>query len=371
MSGMFGLSGASTLDWRVFKDKNWRASVRGIRSRMLMMRRMLGKRSYPHPDVFFFSFEDLPPMGKEYWFLHFCSAGRREQVVMTYGRARSKVEVNRTNVKKSGTGQGTKSCAGVCWLSDANGKKTVAIDALCDVSFVPGSQGNCLRAKGRGSQVLFCGKYPDFTASVQKGGKELFSARIKKPARGLPFEFIRMLRSPLFEGFGAVMVNYYFKFDGRLMGRKISGDAYLQKVVAILPLIPWNWVRVYFANGAVFDFFVAKPLGKETAGRISMFSSAFLEMGGRRIRLRDLSLDTWLEGRARRWIIHGPDFYLVLHSYSMQPFVLKSSTRFRYDEFLVEAKDFVFTERKSSRTHTLADFGPGTGIAEDASGYLL
>ncbi len=374
MRSLFSLPGMPKLDLGWLRNKDWLAGARRMQQRMLKMRRALGKRSEPHPDDFFFSFEDLPYMGKEYWFLHFCSAGRREQVVMTFGRARSEVDVNNVEVRRGDGGPASKRCASVCWLSDARGQKRVAIDGLSDVSLGAEAGGNCLRARSGRHLISVCGKYPHFSAEITKDGRALFSARIRKPSTGKPHEFIEMLRAPFFTGFGAVMVNYYFKFEGRMGRRKLSGDAYLQKVVAILPLAPWNWVRVYFANGAVFDFFVAKPLGdlgRQDRKHFSMLSSAFLETGGVRTRFSGLRLDTWLAGKERRWLLHGPDFYLLLHSYLMQPFKLKSKTLFEYDEFLVEAKDFLFTDKKSGRTHTLADFGPGTGMAEDATGYLL
>ena len=88
---------------------------------------------------------------------------------------------------------------------------------------------------------------------------------------------------------GVVIGSYFFSslcqknydFKGKLDGKKLSGKAYLQKVVAVLPLAPWNWVRLHFSNGDIVDFFTAKPLGSKSDMRFAC--NDYIELNGKRI----------------------------------------------------------------------------------------
>ena len=326
--------------------------------------RLFKSRKYPTPDDLFFEIEDLPSMGKEYWFLHFCAPPRDEQVVFTFGRSVDPVRVNSTSVREADAQKGV-GCAAVCWLY-SRGRKEVIFDSTASVRLAKGGKNSLVAEKGE-SKISITGKYPHFDVSLEKGGRRIFCAHASHPHKGHPYEIVSILSTPLAPRFGTVMINYYFDFEGVLEGRKMKGRAYLQKVVAAMPLAPWNWVRLEFPNGNEFDFFTGKPLGDKAGLHVA--SNAYIEMGGVRNKLRGLKLESWLEGERRVWSISGKGFFCALESYSMQPFVMRQKTVFQYDEFLVRVKALAL--RLGGRDYTLADFGAGVGIAEDARGYLL
>lgn len=346
-------------------ENEWREKSVQISKRAAQLRRLFQRKKYSHPDDFFFSFEDLPMFGKEYWFLYFCVPGSKRQTIFTFGRADVAVKVNKTSVAVGG-GEDQKTCASVCWQFDD--KKTVAIDSLSSVGISRMRSGNCLTAKSKGGVAKICGKYPNFTASLSKVGKEIFSAKVRAPKKGTPYELIELFRSPVTGDLGAVMVNYYFKFDGKIGSERVSGDAYLQKVVAVIPLTPWNWVRVLFKGGAAMDFFAAKPLGEQPA-EIHFACNDYLEIGGKRLRPKGLRLQSWLSGEKRKWLLTGKKFFMSMETYAIQPFRMKQKTTFSYDEFFVRVTDFAYTE--NGKTYTLSDLGEGSGIVEDAYGYLI
>jgi len=351
----------------LIKSAHWQGKAKSLKKKLRGISRIFSSKSHSSPDDFFFSFEDLPPMGKEYWFLHFSSPKSDSQVILTLGRSKEPVEVNKTALASiEGAGKAGVPCAAVCWLY--RNKKRVLFDSLAVVRVERGKGGSRLEAMGGKASVLVSGIYPDFDISFREGKAEVFSARATLPRQGLPFEFVKLLDNPLAPGLSSAMVNYYFDFSGTLLGRPFSGRAYLQKVVAIMPLAPWNWVRVDFANGDCIDFFAGKPFGDAPA--IHFADKAYFEHNGERMPINGkLSLSSWLEGEERVWLLEGQGIFLSMRSYSLQPFAMRSKTTFRYDEYLVRATDFSFSS--GGRRFSLSSLGQGRGIVEEASGYLI
>lgn len=353
---------------------SYRRTAAALSDRMNAMKRLLEKREYPHPDSFFFAIEDLPYMGKEYWFLHFVVPGTDEQVVITAGRSQEPVKVNRTKVRdaapKRADDAGAKvvDCAAVCWMHSDH--KEVFIDSGGQVGLSKDGASQRIFFRNAGNEMSMSGTYPLFDISLKKGGKEVFSARAKPKKRGLPWEMPpRMIAHPIFKGYDALLVNYYFDFTGRMKGKPVRGRAYLQKVVAAIPLAPWNWVRLEFGKGATLDFFAGKPLGEKMGPKVRFPCNDFVEVGGHRIKMSDLEIRSYLDGETRRWVLSGKNLFVSMESYSLQPFTMKQSTEFQYDEYLVRVTDFVM--KSGGRTYSLKDLGPGSGIIEDAYGYLL
>lgn len=366
--------------WDRFEPSN---RARHVISRIRAIGRLFKTRHYADPDKLFFTFEDLPMMGKEYWFLYFLVPGEKKQTVLTFGRAEDGVRVNQTSVDKAAeSGEGgwrageggshmeSLPCAAVCWMYDK--KKRVLIDSHAQVRLEREGKGSkvnrLIASSGPEHQVIVEGKYPGYDIRLVDDGKTIFSAHAHPPKKGMPYEIVNLLRTPLVSQFGAVMANYYFEFEGKMNGRALAGKAYLQKVVAVMPLAPWNWVRLEFAGGATFDFFAAKPLGSDRK-EIHFACNDFLEIRGRKLKTGKLTLSSWLTGEKRRWLLTGKDFYLSMESFAMQPFVMKQKMTFRYDEYLVVVRDFAM--KADGKTYCLEKLGAGSGIVEEASGYLV
>ncbi|MCI0503260.1 hypothetical protein L0Y65_00955 [Candidatus Micrarchaeota archaeon] len=359
---------------RSVSDISWRRSASALTERMRAMKRLLEGREYPHPDSFFFAIEDLPYMGKEYWFLHFVVPGSDEQVVITAGRSQEPVKVNKTKVRdvapKAAGDKDAKvvDCAAVCWMY--SGKKEVFIDAGGQVGLSGKGESQRIFFRNAQNEMSMSGAYPQFDIVLKKGGHEVFYANARPKKRGLPWEMPpRMIASPIFKGYDALLVNYYFDFKGRMRGKPVKGRAYLQKVVAAIPLAPWNWVRLEFAKGATLDYFAGKPLGENAGPKVRFPCNDFVEIDGKRIKMSDLEIQSFMDGETRRWVLSGKNLFVSMESYSLQPFSMKQNTVFQYDEYLVRVKDFVL--RGGKKTYTLKDLGPASGIIEDAYGYLL
>lgn len=349
---------------KIAASSDWKAKSAKIMGRLAEFSRLFKTKKYGKPDDLFFAIEDLPSLGKEYWFLHFCAPPNDEQVVLTLGRSVDSVKVNEASVDFEER-QGSATCAAVCWFY--SGKKRVVFDSVAAVRVERSGASRSLIAQNGADQISVRGSYPDFEVELSKGGRAVFSARATKPKKGIPYEMVHLLRTPFAPRLGAVMINYYFDFAGELEGKKLSGKAYLQKVVAVLPLAPWNWVRLHFGNGAALDFFAANPLG-EKAG-MHFDCNDYFEINGRRVRIRELRLKSYLEGERRLWVLSGKNFFAAMETYSMQPFIMRQKTTFRYDEYLVRVRSFALRDGK--REYSLADLGGGVGIVEDAYGFLL
>ncbi len=344
----------------------WEEKAKQLSRRLSQFSRLFKSREYQTQDGLFFSVEDLPSMGKEYWFLYFCTPSGDEQVILTLGRSADAVKVNGTSVNSS-EAKGAVPCAAVCWYH-SKGKKKVVFDSHADVSFgcIKGAL-HSMRAQSPKGRISMAGKYPAYEVRLDVGGRGIFSAKAAPTHSGKPYEMVHMLNTPLAPRLGAWMINYYFDFEGVLEGKRLSGKAYLQKVVAAIPLTPWNWVRLEFASGAALDFFAAKPFGD--TGGMKFAANAYFESDGKRYPLKNLSLQSWLSGDKRIWVLSGKNILAVMESYALQPFLMKQKTVFRYDEYMVRVKSFAVT--CAGREHSISDLGDGRGIVEEASGYLL
>jgi len=368
---------------KTISSPSWKAKLSGFSDKFSAFSRLFKSKHYASADDLFFAIEDLPSMGKEYWFLYFCAPHTDSQVILTLGRSSEPVKVNETELPDENPAQGSVNCAAVCWMH--SGRKRVLFDSTAQVRVESGRGKKSILASNGKNRMRVNGKYPHYDVLLESNGKELFKAHIFLSKKDMPYEMIHLLKNPVVPRFGAAMINYYFDFKGHLLGTAIaskrdcahsrsganleplSGKAYLQKVVAVLPLAPWNWARLQFESGAALDFFKPKPLGEGIDMQFAC--NDHFEFNGKRIPLRGLKLQQFLDGEKTRFMLTSKDLFISMETYSLQPFVMRQKTVFRYDEYLVKVTDFAF--RSEGRLFTLADVGQGRGIVEDASGYLL
>jgi len=308
----------------------------GLRAKKAIKRfeslaRLLKKRDYKKVDEFFFSREELPFSGKEYWFMNFVSnKGDKTQLVLTFGRSELPMSINE-RVDLNG------SVAAVGWLY--NGKKKVLWDKAMKLT----QEKRGLKTK----EFSFTGSYPAY--ELQIGKNTLL--KMKKRRKGAGYEitntFVRSL--------GVGLINLYVDVSGVLDGKRFTGSGYVQKVAAITPFIPWRWVRISFQNGAILDFFAPRI---PVAEREFMSSATFFD-GKKKHALKNTTLKK-LAGD--RWLLSGDGFAAYLRSYAFKPFVLRGVGEFHYDEYFVECLDFYYKNK---------EFGKGIGIVEDAYGLLV
>ncbi|MBI3588606.1 hypothetical protein HY095_05405 [Candidatus Micrarchaeota archaeon] len=290
-------------------------------------------RRFRNPDGFFFKAASLPAGGKEYWFINIVSTqGGNSQLVLTFGRSDGKTTVN----GKAAHGDRV---ATVGWLY-SGGKKVFLEKSL---------RLQCAKGLLKTDSFSFRGAYP--TYELVAGNNKL---RLSKPERGVPYEAVSATVGAL----GIGMLTMYLDAKGTIGGKKFEGVGYVQKVVVVAPFIPWNWVRLVFADRSVLDFFTAR-LSRRDEGYGIMQTATYRLASGK----------TFALGRGRlrrlgpnRWLLEGKDFSASMKTYASKPFLMRGRGEFHYDEHMVECADFTFKN---------ASKPAGIGIIEDAYGLLL
>ncbi|MFH1442688.1 MAG: hypothetical protein ABIG96_01520 [Candidatus Micrarchaeota archaeon] len=324
-----------------------------ISSNLRTLSRFLGTNRYEKADDFFFKFESLPPFGKEYWFMYFVDDSSKRQLVVTFGRPSSGMEINKVKLK-GGNSKIESDCAAVVWYFD--GKKKVVIDSRAKSLLFSSDAENSLSFSNRKHDFSIEGKYPQYDLALEENGKSRISLEINRSKRGKPYEIINFLAAN--NGYG--FVNLYFKFKGMLYGKPFSGNCYLQKVILTSPFIPWNWGRFYFKDGNVFEFFALyTPI---IPAKIKLWTQAkYVDMkNGRTLQFPDFNIEKTKDGS--RWHIFGKEYSLFAKAYSSHPFTFRGFGKFKYLEYFAETVDF--TIRGKER-------GKGTGIIEDAFGFVV
>ena len=296
--------------------------------------RVSKRTNFAKLDEFFFSRAALLPGGKEYWFIDVVSTeGDKTQLVLTFGSSYFKTRVN------GQAAQGGK-VAAVGWFH--SGKKKVFVEKSL---FLQSGKGVL-----KTDAFTLRGAYPSYELVAGKGTAIKFS----KPERGVPYEALAASAGTL--GFG--MFNLYLDASGTIGGKKFVGSAYVQKVVVVAPFIPWNWVRLVFADRSALDFFAVR-LDKHDVGRNVLYLATYRFASGRTVKLGDCRLRRLAKDR---WLLEGKGVAAYMKTYAFKPFVIKGRGEFHYDEYMVECTDFAF---KGVRKQT------GIGLIEDAYGLML
>ncbi len=340
-----------------------RQNVSDVRHRAAALARLFGKkRKYREVDDMFFRFEDLPMFGKEYWFMHFVSAEDDRQLILTLGRSQGDVEVNRRRLRSSDEESATKKCMAIGWFFD--GKKKVFADQIQETTVFAGKK-NAIVSKGK-SRIEFGGTYPGYSVSIARGKKRTFSARLRKPAKRRPFEI-----SQFFKGvFGFQLINLYFDFDGVLDGRRFRGTCYVQKIIGVGPFVPWNWVRINFGDGSALEFFTTFLSARGMRAKLDSTLLFYDSAGRLHARKAAFSIEK-IGSKNPRWTVKTDDgsVFLEAASYAEHRFSFEGAGKFTYVEYFVEVNDFLL-ELDGCRS-SLLKAGRGTGIVEDAYGFLL
>lgn len=311
------------------------ARASALRSRLDSAARLFAKRGDKGVDEFFFSQEELPLTGKEYWFLDFVSTkGDRKQLILTFGRSEAETRVNHKRVRSG-------KHAAVAWAF--TNKKRALFDEVTEVSVEKGSI--------KSGKFCLSGAFPKYELCVGKRTRLKLSA----PKRGLAREKL----SFFLRGLGLGLANLFLDFKGELEGAPFEGRCYVQKVVAVVPFMPWNWVRVAFKDGSTLDYFSPK-LGLSKSGYEFRRRGKYYHAPSKKsFELHDLRIKRLAGGR---WILEGEGFNALLKSYAFEPFEFKGIGGFRYDEYFVECLDLHCKGKDNSG---------GAGIFEDAYGLMF
>ena len=324
------------------------------------------KCSYKHIDPMFFSFENLPPFGKEYWFMKFVpeqkNTNEKRQLLAMFGRSTENIKINKKHVKTKNI-SGKHSGFMNSWFFDK--KKNLVVDNKCSISILPDK----ITAEEKDTVIEFTGKYPKYNLKILKTGKKgknnktICNLEINKPKDSkTPYKFRSFFK--LFAGFA--LINIYFDFSGELHEKPFKGKCYIQKVILIGPFIPWYWGRIVFANGSVLKYYMPKievfGISYKLLSDLVFYNSEeqkLYEFEGLKIKKigKDKPLFIITDSKNK--------FHAIIETYSSQEFLFVKTSKFRYTEYLAKVKKICINN------HEITDkFGGGIGLVEEARGYV-
>ena len=340
---------------------------KGIERRFKRLKNLVSREKWDDVDRMFFSFEQLPPHGKEYWFLLFTSnkpeTGR--QFMTTIGNQNVKnYVVDSCRISKRLEDDGVHNGPFSFWLYDRKIHKSKTLASR--IEMVNGK----MRVHSGKTEFLMEGNYPRYKLKLKENGRDMCSIRTKSGSDYTDYEVREFFKGAM--GFG--YVNILLDFNGYLNKSYFKGQCYLQKVVvtAPLPSVPWNWGRITFSNKSVLDFLQPHislyklSKGFATFGRF--YDSRYKKLYTfKKIKVRKFGK------RNRQFLVHGRskgrEFTMLAESYAQKAFKLSSIGKLKYEQNLVKAKSFSL--ESGNKLITMKDTGEGIGILEDAYGYIL
>ncbi|MCD6229458.1 MAG: hypothetical protein J7K00_01485 [Candidatus Diapherotrites archaeon] len=345
----------SSIEKKQFKEK-----IKQINSKYKSLIELKKTKNSTHEiDPMFFCFEDLPPTGKEYWFMKFTSTEPEDkrQLLVMFGDSSEIIKINKTKVK-CGKQNGRNGYMTV-WFYD--NKKDLILDGKSSISMNPDN----ITASDEQYKINYKGKFPDYFLNISKNNKELVNLKITKPKDNSDhFGFSNYFKS--FAGY--TLIDLYFDFTGMLNKKKFSGKCYVQKVVVVGPFVPWYWGRIVFSNGSIITYYEPRIELSVFNHKLSSVLTFYDNEKDKKYIFKDLTIKKFGKNNPR-WIItaNKGKFFTSLKSYSSHKFVFEKIGSFTYIEYLSEVTD-IFIEDLDIDASGL---GSGFGLIEDANGYVL
>ena len=318
------------------------------------------KNSAREIDPMFFCFEDLPPAGKEYWFMKFVSTESKDkrQLLAMFGDSSEPMKINKKKIN-GGKEEGKRNGYMTAWSH--NDKKDLILDGESSISI----ETNNILASNRQDGINYSGKFPNYFFNLFKESKEIANFKITKPKNNSnSFEFGSHFKS--FAGFA--LINLYFDFTGTLNGKEFAGKCYVQKVIVIGPFIPWYWGRIVFSNGSILTYFEPRIEISMLNHKISSELKFYDNTKDKTYTFQGLTVNKF--GKINpRWIItaNKEKIFVSLKSYSSHKFIFEKIGRFTYIEYLSEVTDISMGVCDINTS----ELGSGFGLTEDAKGYVL
>ena len=310
-------------------------------------------------DRVMYSFEILPPLGKEYWWFLFFGKDGRQMMVLVYRKFGRGMVFNGKEVVFKNIDQGAFQAVTTGWIYERKGIYDLGVS-------------NPIIAMSLGEKT-FVSKISDRTMTF-KGGFPEYELEIDglvhlKMTEG-DFLENRCAYGVFIPPFGAGWIDIFSNVQGDVLGEEFVGTAHLQKVVGIMPYGSFHWARVIFQNGSTFSFFCLKT-GEKSKKYFHRSMNFYDHQTRRHIRFWDPRLIISEEtGRITTWIIEGWDeeneLSIVLETYAEKKFTMNGGGSQVYREYAVTPSRFRFTTK--DQTVTLKDLGNGVGTFEDAYG---
>ena len=334
--------------------------IRGIRRTYALLRRLSfingANVNGELLDRVMYSFEALPPLGKEYWWFLFFGRDGRQMMLLMFRKFGRRMVFNGEEVAFKKMDQGAFQAVISGWIYDGKEMHDLGVTNSIAVA--------CSRAKA--------------IVSDQKGSLEGGFPEYELKIDGLVH--LKMTEGDFLENrgahgvfippFGAGWVDVYSNAEGNVLGEEFVGTAHLQKVVGVMPFGSFHYARVVFQNGSTASFFCLET-GKGSKRYLPRSLDFYDHKTKRYIRFRKPKIRISEErGKTPTWVIRGWDkdneFRIVLEAYADKRFTMNGGGSQVYIEYAVKPSEFSF--RTKDQTITLEDLGEGVGTFEDAYG---
>ena len=339
--------------------------IENIKGRYDNIKRLfLKKEKSKVVDDIFFSFDELPIFGKEYWFMKFTSdTGSKTQLLFMFGRSAGDMVINGKYLVNKRLSTDKRSGYVVSWAYDEEQKSIIDDQSTIKISK------NSIDVKNKSIFACFSGSFPKYDLNISKNDEEICSLKITEPEdQALKFEICENYKA----FFGYELVNLYFDFKGKLFGKDFSGKCYVQKVVVVGPFIPWRWGRIVFKNNSILTYFIPNLELMGLEYRIDPSFAYYDSVSKKNYRYTDVDVYAFpCADDHMRWIVTGNknNLFICMKSYGHEVFTFRKLSNFTYIEYLVEVIDFSLII--DGKKIDLMDVGGGFGMVEDTGGYVF
>ena len=310
-------------------------------------------------DRVMYSFETLPPAGKEFWWFLFFGRDRRQMMLLVYRKFGRSMVFNGEEIVLKTMDQSTFRAVTAGWIYDGKGMRDLGVT---NPTIVTSPREKMIASKISDRKIILEGSFPEYELKIDG------LVHLKLTEGDFPEN--RCAHGVFIPPFGAGWVDVYSNAEGNVLGERFEGIAHLQKVVGVMPYGSFHWARVVFQNGSTVSFFCLK--GGKDSKMYSYRSMDFYDHATKRyIRFKKPRLMISKEkGKTPVWTVEGWDedneLRAVLEAYSEKRFIMKGGGSQVYVEYAVTPREFSF--RTKDRMITLQDLGEGIGTFEDAYG---
>jgi len=310
-------------------------------------------------DRVMYSFEALPPLGKEYWWFLFFGNDGRQMMLLIFRKFGRTMVFNGEKVSLKKIDQSAFQAVTAGWICD---RKEMHDLGVTNPIIVASPREKTIVSEIYDQKINLKGSFPEYELKID-GLVQL------KMTEG-DFLENRDAHGVFIPPFGVGWVDIYSNAEGNMLGEEFAGTAHLQKVVGVMPYGSFHWARVIFQNRSTVSFFCLKT-GKDSKRYLHRSMNFYDNETKRYIRFKKPRLEISGErGKTSTWTIKGWDkdneLRIVLEAYAEKRFTMNGGGSQVYIEYAVAPNEFSF-ETKNQKI-TLEDLGKGVGTFEDAYG---
>lgn len=326
----------------------------------------LGLRNLRETDAkksvdYFFRKENLSVGGVYYFFLFSSSAPENapRQLFVTLAESFGRnIKLENTSMKKSA------GLTGYCWFFD---EKKYVFPVKSGVTEFGNRN---LSFSSDNFSFKMSGDFPEFNLTGLGSSNKSFNLNTFSKGKSQEFEWVNYFKGPL----GYLNINYRLRFDGVLNGKPFSGSGYLQKIIVLVPVFPWNWMRINFSDDSVLNIFTPYLIKKGRV-KVPVDSSGYFfdAKTDKTVHFKKCSF-TLLNKSFNRWMVDCSNdkekLSVILSSYSSKNLEIKGLGKITYTSNLVKVTDLMYQSVSGPRD--LSDFGNfGAGMLENVTGFVI